>query len=82
MKTYKLAILLLIVAFPLNFNSEIKVSSTNGVSNYSINESITYQVDINFTFTHTKISPQSYYFKVARLNDRQPNFSKYGNPIP
>ena len=75
MKTYKLAILLLIVAVPLNFNSEIKVSSTNGVSNYSINESITYQVDINFNFTHTKISPQSYYFKVARLNDRQPNSS-------
>ena len=75
MKTYKLAILLLIVAFPLNFNSEIKVSSTNGVSNYSINQSITYQLDINFTFTHTRLSPQSYYFKVARLNNRRPNSS-------
>jgi len=75
MKTYKLAILLLIVAFPLNFNSEIKVSSTNGVSNYSINQYVTYQVELNYTFTHTRITPQSYSFKVARFNDRQPNSS-------
>ncbi|TET02184.1 MAG: transglutaminase domain-containing protein [Promethearchaeota archaeon] len=75
MKTFKLALLLLIVAFPLNFNDELKVSSADGVSNYSINQSITYQVDINYTFTHTRISPQNYYFKVARLNNRQPNSS-------
>ena len=75
MKVFKLAFLLLIISFPLTFNNEIKISSSSGVSNYSINQSITYQVEINYTFTHTRVSPQSYYFKVARLNDRQPNSS-------
>ena len=75
MKAFKLALLLLIVSFPLNFNSELAVSSSDGVSNYSINQSITYQVEKNYTFTHTRISPQDYSFKVARLNDRQPNSS-------
>jgi len=75
MKTFKLAFLLLIVSFPLNFNTELKVSSSTGVSNYSIDQSVTYQVEINYTFTHTRISTQSYSFKIARLNDRQPNSS-------
>jgi len=45
----------------------------DGVSNYNINQDIKYQVDINFTLTHVRIAPQTYIFKVARLNDRQPN---------
>ncbi|MFX1288831.1 MAG: transglutaminase family protein, partial [Promethearchaeota archaeon] len=53
--------------------SEIKISALDGVSNYQINQSITYQVEINYTFIHTRIAPQEYFFKVARLNDRQPN---------
>ena len=73
MKAFKLAILLLIVSFPLNFNNELKTSSSSGVSNYSINQSITYQVDINYTLTHTRNTSQFYCFKVARFNDRQPN---------
>ena len=73
MKAFKLALIVLIVLFPLNINNELKLSSSDGVSNYSINQSITYQVDINYTFTHTRITPQNYYFKVARLNNRQPN---------
>ena len=75
MKTFKLGLLLLIISFPLNLNSELKVSSSTGVSNYSIDQSVTYQVELNYTFTHTRSSPQDYYFKVARLNDRQPNSS-------
>jgi len=75
MKNFKLALLLLIVSFPLNFNNELKISSSSGVSNYSISQGITYQVEINYTFTHTRSSPQSYYFKVMRVNDRQPNSS-------
>ena len=47
--------------------------SGEGVSNYNISQSVTYQVEINFTFTHISVIPQIYYFKVARLNDRQPN---------
>ncbi len=73
MKAFKLALLLLIVSFPLNINNGLAVSSDDGVSNYSISQSVTYQVDINYTFTHTRIASQDYYFKVARLNDRQPN---------
>ncbi|NVM46936.1 MAG: transglutaminase domain-containing protein, partial [Candidatus Lokiarchaeota archaeon] len=34
---------------------------------------VTYQVEINYTFTHTRITYQNYFFKVARFNDRQPN---------
>jgi len=82
MKTYKLAILLLLVAFPINFNSELKVSSTNGVSNYSINRSITYQVEINFTLSHISGANGDYFFKFSKLNDRQPNSSltQYSGP--
>ena len=75
MKAFKLALIVLIVAFPLNINNELKVSSADGVSNYSINQSIMYQVELNYTFIHTRITPQNYYFKVARLNNRQPNSS-------
>ena len=44
-----------------------------GVSHYNISQSVTYQVEINYTFTHNRLSPQYYIFKVARLIDRQPN---------
>ena len=55
------------VAYPLlSYSGE-------GVSNYNISQSVTYQVEINFTFTHISAIPQIYYFKVARLNDRRPN---------
>jgi len=70
MKTQKIAFLLLIFLFPMNL---ISIASAEGISNYEVSQSVTYQVELNFTFTHTRISPQDYYFKVARLNDRQPN---------
>jgi transglutaminase-like putative cysteine protease len=44
----------------------------NGVSNFKIAQNVTYQVEMNYTLTHTKPAPQTYIFKVARLNDRQP----------
>ncbi len=47
-------------------------SYSDGVSNYNITQSVKYQVVVNFSFTHTRLSPQTYYFKVARFNDRQP----------
>ena len=82
MKAFKLALLLLIVSFPLNFNIELAVSSSDGVSNYSINRSITYQVEINFTLTHLSGANGDYLFKFSRLNDRQPNSSltQYSGP--
>ncbi|MFX0020851.1 MAG: transglutaminase family protein [Candidatus Hermodarchaeota archaeon] len=45
----------------------------NGVSNFQIAQNVSYQVEMNYTLTHTKVAPQTYIFKVARLNDRQPN---------
>ena len=51
----------------------MSIASAEGISNYEVSQSITYQVEMNYTFTHTRTSQQTYYFKVARLNDRQPN---------
>jgi len=59
-----------VIIFPVN---SYGASLDNGVSNYVINRNVKYRVDINFTLTHTRNTPQSYYFKVARLMDRQPN---------
>ncbi len=73
MKAYKVAFLLIIFLFPTSVRSEINLNAVDGVSNYQVNQSVTYQVEINYTFTHTRLSPQNYYFKVARFNDRQPN---------
>lgn len=72
MKPYKVAFLLVIFLFPTVIRTDINLNSVDGVSNYQINQSITYEVIINYTFTHTRIAPQQYYFKVARYNDRQP----------
>jgi len=82
MKAFKLALLLLIVSFPLNFSIELAVSSSTGVSNYSTSQSVTYQVEINFTLTHLSGSNGDYLFKFSRLNDRQPNSSltQYSGP--
>jgi len=49
MKAYKVAFLLVIFLFPTNVRSEIKVSAVAGVSNYHINQSVTYQVEINYS---------------------------------
>ncbi len=70
MKTHKKAFLLLIFLFPMNLMS---IASAEGISNYEVSQSVTYQVELNYTLTHTRSYPQTYYFKVARLNDRQPN---------
>ena len=73
MKTYKVAFFLLIFLLPTSVTARIDLNTFEGVSHYHINQSVTYQVEMNYTFTHTRITPQQYYFKVARLNDRQPN---------
>jgi len=82
MKAFKLALIVLIVLFPLNNTNELKVSSSNGVSNYSISQGITYQVELNFTLTHLSGANGDYFFKFSRLNDRQPNSSltQYSGP--
>ena len=59
-----------IIIIPVN---SYGTSIDNGVSKYNINRNVKYQVEINYTLTHNRIAPQTYYFKVARLIDRQPN---------
>jgi len=54
-------------------NYTINLHSANGVSNYTITESITYQVDMNMTFTQTGTGSGEFYFKFPRYNDRQPS---------
>lgn len=56
-------------------------SSDDGVSKYNITNSVTYQVEFNFSLTH-KIGPGNYKFIFARLNNRIPTSSltKYCPP--
>ena len=55
-------------------NSNIKISSEDGVSNYEIVQSVTYEVEVNFTLTHNS-GIDEYYFQFSRFDDRQPNAS-------
>jgi len=52
-----------------------------GVSNYNISQSITYEVEFNFSLTQ-KAGPGDFYFKFARLNNRTPTsyLTKYCPP--
>ncbi|MFX1419102.1 MAG: transglutaminase family protein, partial [Promethearchaeota archaeon] len=45
-----------------------------GVSHYNITQDVTYEVVLNFTFTH-RDSMWQYYFRFARFNTRMPNSS-------
>ena len=72
-KRYLFVVSLLISSIVLFSLSPFGLSIDDGVSKYNINQSVKYQVDLNYTFTHNRNMHQSYYFKVARLNDRQPN---------
>jgi len=53
----------------------------DGVSNYNITQSVTYEVVINFTLTHES-GIGNYLFKFARLNNRMPNspLTQYSPP--
>jgi hypothetical protein len=64
-----------------NFPSPQISSPIYGVSNYNITQSVTYQVEINFSLTHNS-GVGNYIFKFARLNDRMPNstLTKYTPP--
>ncbi|GAI76069.1 unnamed protein product, partial [marine sediment metagenome] len=50
MKTHKIAFLLLIFLFPMNL---MIITSAEGISNYEVSQSVTYQVELDYTFTHT-----------------------------
>ncbi len=76
MKTHKIAFLLLIFLFPMNLMS---IASAEGISNYEVSQSVTYEVEINFSLTHVSYAglgiDGDYWFQFSRLNDRQPNSS-------
>jgi len=54
-------------------NSRINLSSDNGVSNYDIVQSVSYEVEVNFTLTHNSPASGPYWFQFSRFDDRQPN---------
>ncbi|MHA1824108.1 MAG: transglutaminase-like domain-containing protein, partial [Promethearchaeota archaeon] len=58
-------------------NSNIKLTSDDGVSNYELVQSVTYEVEVNFSLTHNSYDggPGSgqYLFQFSRFDNRQPN---------
>ncbi len=96
MRSLKFAFILTILLFPLIVlpssvlivspnqlkSAAITIKSENGVSGYEIPQSVTYNVEINFSLTHTSGGNGNYWFKFSRLNDRQPNSSltQYSGP--
>ena len=98
MKAKTKFLVLFLVFFPVGFftystsifpgtmnNSSPLVSALYyGTSNYDITQSVTYQVEVNFSLTHNSgIGPDDdYWFKFPRLNNRMPNSTqtKYTPP--
>ena len=86
MKSYKISLVTLAIILASLFysftttvsqvnlspNASSIQSSNAGVSHYQVSQSVTYQVELNYTLTQISTSGD-YYFKVARLNDREPN---------
>ncbi|MHA1669048.1 MAG: transglutaminase-like domain-containing protein [Promethearchaeota archaeon] len=61
-------------------DSNIKLKSDDGASNYEIIQSVTYEVEVNFTLTHNSYDGDSgkngkYWFQFSHFDDRQPNSS-------
>ncbi len=57
-------------------NSDLTLNLSNGgISKYHINQSVTYQLEMNFTLTHTKVDDQNYYLNIARFYSRNTNTS-------
>lgn len=63
------------------FNGPNPLTSDYGVSCYNITQSVTYDVEINFTLTHHS-GAGNYFFKFARINNRVPNstFTQFTPP--
>ncbi len=55
------------------FKENISLLADDGVSKYSTPQSVTYEMEINFTLTHKYGPPQGYAFNVARYETRKPN---------
>lgn len=53
-------------------NSSLRSSTADGVSNYSVVQSVTYTVDFNMNLTHIS-GGNNYFFKYPRLIDRAPD---------
>jgi len=87
MKILRFSFILAILIFPIFFLplnvvifspsqlklTKITISSDNGVSNYEITQSVTYEIKINFSLIHQSGPVGNYSFQFSRLNDRQPN---------
>ena len=87
MKVKKIFFIVFIFIFPWIFSATLTISAptefsnhpfptlstSSGVSNYTINNYVTYDIETNFSVQQTSGNNVNYYFKYARLNDRQPN---------
>jgi len=66
------------IFFPFNFDAQDRYSfqfssqSNMGVSKYNISQTVTYQIETNFSLTPSS-APGEYYFKFVRLNNRIPD---------
>ena len=71
-----------ILTSPYNTESFPHLSyQSEGISNYNISQSVTYEVELNFTLTH-KSGAGTYLFKFARLDNRGPTSSLTPNCPP
>ncbi|MBD3343126.1 MAG: hypothetical protein GF353_28775 [Candidatus Lokiarchaeota archaeon] len=60
------------ILFPDNVS--LQTSSDSGVSNYTINNYVTYDIEINMSLVQ-QLGNADYFFKYPRLNNRHPNNS-------
>ncbi|MHA1192016.1 MAG: transglutaminase-like domain-containing protein [Promethearchaeota archaeon] len=85
---FLLTLLLISISLPLVYQdyneklpneSNINLSSEDGVSNYEIVQSVTYEIEVNFTLTHNSYpsgpGTGDYWFQFSQFDDRQPNAS-------
>ncbi|MFX1568504.1 MAG: transglutaminase family protein [Promethearchaeota archaeon] len=64
-----------LLTYPYNSESfPLLAYSYEGISNYNISQSVTYDVELNFTLTH-KSGSGTYIFKFVRLDNRGPTSS-------
>ena len=65
-----------LLTYPYNNESFTRLSYPyKGISNYNISQSVTYEVELNFTLTHKSPGTGTYIFKFARLDNRGPTSS-------
>jgi transglutaminase-like putative cysteine protease len=64
-----------LIATPSNIDEELIIKNS-GISKNGINQSVTYQLEINYSLTHTDaVDDQTYHLNIARFTSRNTNYS-------